>query len=466
MKLRIALVILFTVILLGTALPYSAMGQAASTPAVPSGAAVTLTADAVVRGWPEDNAQQLGTLPSGSIVPTNGRLDDSMWWQVPYPGGPNGNGWIQASDLKPNDAASGVPVYALPTATPTPSGAAMLTFTADATVMAWPDDNAKQLGKLPTGSSVPTNGRLEDSQWWQIPYPGGPNGNGWVPAADVEPTGSASQVPIIEVVVPTPEAPPVAPTPVGCQFDSAFVTDVTIPDGTEIGAAEAFNKVWRLKNTGTCPWGSTTLLNFIGGNRFSAQPTAAVPATEPGATADIGVTLYAPSSPGAYDGTWQLEDNGLFFGTKVNVAIHVPGQPQPTGAPPPPPPTAQPQPTSAPQPNINFYADTDRVEAGQCTNLHWNVNQAQAVYLQYQNHSAGVPGQGSQQVCPSTDGKRLHAGRDRLRRATAPERGTDQYQQPGRVDQVLGGPQRGDHRHVHQRQLAGIECPAGAVQRW
>lgn len=405
MKLRIVLVIVFAVVLLGTALPHNVAGQA-TTPEGKRQAAVTLTTNAVVRGWPEDSAQVLGTLPSGSIVPTNGRLEDSKWWQIPYPGGPDGNGWLKAADLKPNAAAADVPVYALPTATPAPTGQAMLTFTADATVMAWPDDNAQQLGKLPSGSSVPTNGRLEDSQWWQVPYPGGPNGNGWVPASAVEPNPAASQVPIIEVVVPTPEVTPAVPTPAGCQFNAVFVTDVTIPDNSVIGAAQAFNKVWRLQNTGSCPWAASTLLNFVGGNRLGAQATAPVPPTAPGATADIPVTMYAPSAPGVYEGIWQLEDNGLFFGPRVSVVIQVPGAPQPTAAPPPPPPTAQPQPTAAPQPSINFYADTDRVAPGQCTNLHWNVNQAQAVYLQYQNHSDGVPGQSSRQVCPSTDGKR------------------------------------------------------------
>ena len=59
-----------------------------------------------------------------------------------------------------------------------------------------------------------------------------------------------------------------------------------------------------------------------------------------------------------------------------------------------------------PQPSISFSADTDRVPEGQCTNLHWNVDQAKAVYLQYEGKTEGVPGQGSQQVCPSSDGKR------------------------------------------------------------
>ena len=403
MKPRILLVVGFVLALLATSLPLAVTGQSSDTPTPPPGAMLTLTADAIIRSWPKEDAEQVGKLPAGSAVETNGRLEDSSWWQVPYPGGPNGNGWLPASDVQPNAAAAGVTVYALPTVTPTPSGAAMVTLTTDGTVMSWPDDNANQLGKLPAGSSVPTNGRLEDSSWWQVPYPGGPNGNGWLPASEVQPDAAAAEVTVYEVVVPTPEAPPVAPTPPACQFNSAYVTDVTIPDGTEIQAAQSFDKVWRVENSGTCPWGPGTVLNFIGGIQMSAPPTVTVPSTAPGETADIGVTMFAPSTPGVHNSIWQLEDQGQLFGTKVNALIHVPGSTPPTAAPPPSPP---PPPTGVPQPSISFSADTDRVSAGQCTNLHWNVQQAQAVYLEYQDQKRPVSGQDSQQVCPSTDGKR------------------------------------------------------------
>ena len=45
---------------------------------------------------------------------------------------------------------------------------------------------------------------------------------------------------------------------------------------------------------------------------------------------------------------------------------------------------------------VNFWADTYNLSPGQCTNLHWDVQNVQAVFLNEQ----GVGGQGSQQVCP------------------------------------------------------------------
>jgi len=405
MKLQTVIAVIAVLLLMTVSLSPGAYGQATT----PAGAMLELTADAVLFAWPEDNAQQLGVLPAGAAMPTNGRLVDSSWWQIPYPGGPNGNAWLKAASVRPNAAAAGVPVYELQgaaQASPTPGASAqtaMVTLTADALVMAWPEDNAEQLGRLPAGASVPTNGRLENSQWWQIPYPGGPNGNGWLPASAVQPNAAAANVPIYEVIVPTPETLPTPslPTPENCQFNAAFVADVTIPDGTLIQPAQSFTKVWRLRNTGTCPWDATTVLDFIGGSQMSAPNAAPVPPTPPGGTADIGVTMFAPSAAGTYRGVWQLNAQGLFFGDRVTVLIHVPGAEPPA----PPPPTNTPPPAPV-QPSINFWADTDRVAQGQCTNLHWDVDNAQAVYLEYGGKTKGVGGHDSRQVCPSKDGKR------------------------------------------------------------
>jgi polar amino acid transport system substrate-binding protein len=45
---------------------------------------------------------------------------------------------------------------------------------------------------------------------------------------------------------------------------------------------------------------------------------------------------------------------------------------------------------------INFWADSTNITVGQCTTVRWDVNNVNAVYFQ----GNGVPGQGSQQVCP------------------------------------------------------------------
>jgi hypothetical protein len=280
-----------------------------------------------------------------------------------------------------------------------PVASPMLTLTANGEVLAWPINNAEVLGVMPFRSSVPTVGRTEDGQWWMIPYPGGPNDTAWLASAVVLPNAAAATVPVYVVVQPTPQPTPVSPTPTPapvCSYDAAFVSDVTIPDGTVVGPAQIINKVWRLRNSGTCAWDGGTVLTFVGGFQMSAPLAVAVQAIPAETTTDVSVTLYSPVSPGSYRGVWQLKNGyGQFFGPQVTVSIQVPSALPPTPVPPPPTPGA----------SINFWADTDRVNYNQCTTIHWDVSNVMAVYLDYGGRSRGVVGQGSQSVCPSSDGK-------------------------------------------------------------
>jgi len=63
-------------------------------------------------------------------------------------------------------------------------------------------------------------------------------------------------VTIVPPSAPTPTATATpAPPPPGCVNASALVSDnITVPDGTVMPAGQTFNKVWRVLNTGTCPW--------------------------------------------------------------------------------------------------------------------------------------------------------------------------------------------------------------------
>ncbi len=306
--------------------------------------------------------------------------------------------WIPL--IPPATAQPAPPTPALVPVTATPAASPMLTLTANGEVLAWPLTDSEVLGTMPFRSTVPTTGRTEDSKWWMIPYPGGPNGNGWLASTVVLPNAAASTVPVYIVVLPTPQPTPVAPTPTPapvCTYDAAFVADVTVPDGTVVGPAQAINKVWRLRNSGTCAWDGGTVLAFIGGFQMSGPAAVAVPAIPSGTTTDVGVTLYSPTTPGSYRGIWQLKNGyGQFFGPQVTVVVQVPSAVPPTPVPPPPP---------TPGASINFWSDTDRVNYNQCTTVHWSVSNVMAVYLEYGGRSRGVVGQGSQSVCPSSDGK-------------------------------------------------------------
>jgi hypothetical protein len=89
------------------------------------------------------------------------------------------------------------------------------------------------------------------------------------------------------------------------------------------------------------------------------------------------------------------------------VTLHVEGEPEPGQPPEPTPappagPTPTPAPPAGPTPTpgvvIDFWVDNNSIAAGTCTTLRWHVANANAVHLD----GAGVVGDGSKQICPSS----------------------------------------------------------------
>src|SRR4030042_4480106 len=53
----------------------------------------------------------------------------------------------------------------------------------------------------------------------------------------------------------TPVPPTATPIPIPCDR-AQFVSDVSVPDNTEIGAGTTFVKTWKMRNNGSCTWTS------------------------------------------------------------------------------------------------------------------------------------------------------------------------------------------------------------------
>ena len=72
--------------------------------------------------------------------------------------------------------------------------------------------------------------------------------------------GAATPTPGEWVATPTPlPGTPTAtplPMPTVCNLDAAFVADVTVPDGTVFSPGARIDKIWRIRNSGNCPWES------------------------------------------------------------------------------------------------------------------------------------------------------------------------------------------------------------------
>ena len=132
---------------------------------------------------------------------------------------------------------------------------------------------------------------------------------------------------VITVVVvpfgatPTPTA---TAAPAACTNLAAFVTDVTIPDGSALSPGQLFTKVWRVANTGSCTWNANYQLVFLSDDPMSAPPAVAIPDTPPGANADLVVPMVVPVVPGTYLSRWQLRaDDGSLFGPVLFARINV-----------------------------------------------------------------------------------------------------------------------------------------------
>ncbi len=131
------------------------------------------------------------------------------------------------------------------------------------------------------------------------------------------PTESAISVTGVTEDTPTPllTSTPFAPdNPADCTNKAAFISDVTIPDNTNINAGAAFTKTWRVQNAGTCIWWSGYTLTHYSEEAMSAPASVPLPVTNPGETADISVDLVAPSVPGTYRGNFVIENpDGLIM---------------------------------------------------------------------------------------------------------------------------------------------------------
>jgi TolB protein len=143
----------------------------------------------------------------------------------------------------------------------------------------------------------------------------------------------------------------------GCEINAQFMTDVTVPDGTQMAGGTAFDKTWRMKNNGTCAWEDGTKFAYASGDSLGGPASVNVPAVAVGSSTDVTVNFTAPVAPGTYRSNWSLQTpSGAPFGPDVHVEIVVPaaGGATPTAgateAAPTPAPTLPPAPTATPTP--------------------------------------------------------------------------------------------------------------------
>lgn len=98
-----------------------AAGAATTAPAPAAGAAantapsLTVTNEFVnVRTGPDTAYDKLGELKQGQTAPVKGKSADGKWWQISYPSGAGGVGWVINDYVQANGLAANVPVASAP----------------------------------------------------------------------------------------------------------------------------------------------------------------------------------------------------------------------------------------------------------------------------------------------------------------------------------------------------------------
>ncbi len=170
-------------------------------------------------------------------------------------------------------------------------------------------------------ASSQTDGAALSAGSWTVPVvQGSQAATGVTVAAGEKYTGInfAWDYQLLPPPAPTPTAlgSTATPTPPACNDRATFVQDVTIADNANITAGKTFEKVWRLRNTGTCTWTPSYTLTFAYGHSMGAPAYVPLPGTvAPGSTVDLKVKLVAPTNVGTYRGNWFLENpGGMLFG--------------------------------------------------------------------------------------------------------------------------------------------------------
>ena len=115
---------------------------------------------------------------------------------------------------------------------------------------------------------------------------------------------------------PTPTSQPLAPTETplppenaaDCVNAGRFISDVTIPDESNVSINTVVKKTWRIQNTGTCTWWYGYTVAHYSEFNFGAETGDPLPLTAPGQTADVSVDLEVPNLEGLYRGNFVIHN--------------------------------------------------------------------------------------------------------------------------------------------------------------
>ena len=144
------------------------------------------------------------------------------------------------------------------------------------------------------------------------------------PAVSPEALPTFTVAPPPAAATETATASAVPSTPTACVNNLQFDQDLTIPDNTVVQASSSIEKQWLVTNNGTCDWGSSYRLSFVGGDTLGAPADQALFPARAGAQVTLTITFISPLEAGTYQSAWQAFDaDGNAFGDIVYMTIVV-----------------------------------------------------------------------------------------------------------------------------------------------
>ena len=157
-----------------------------------------------------------------------------------------------------------------------------------------------------------------------------------------------------QVINASPEPTQPLGDQIACLNDANLVADITIPDGSQIEPNAIFDKTWRVKNTGTCIWGTGYYFDLTDGPPLGATQLN-IGEVFAGEEYDLTLKMTAPVQGGTYRSEWRLFDpQNRPFGQIFFVEFVVPQRCQP--------------------PIINtFEANPSTITTGQQSVISWDV---------------------------------------------------------------------------------------------
>jgi hypothetical protein len=128
--------------------------------------------------------------------------------------------------------------------------------------------------------------------------------------------------PVLTVSITLPGANATTTSTAGGCYNATLVSDVTVPDGTEMSPGDTFTKTWEIRNSGTCDWNENFKITFVGGDLFGSDTTKIRRFVAAGNGAKISLKMVAPSGSGSVTSSWQMaDDNGNLFGQVFTIEI-------------------------------------------------------------------------------------------------------------------------------------------------